>query len=46
MDANKFRIRMHILEVQKHTDPTDSDPEHWLEVRIFSKEMRSKLFLM
>jgi hypothetical protein len=25
--------RIRILEAQKHTDPTDPDPQHWLTVR-------------
>ncbi len=26
--VNKLCFRIRILEVQKHTDPTDQDPEH------------------
>ncbi len=33
--TNKLWIRMRIQKAQKRTDPTDPDPEHWLEANIF-----------
>jgi hypothetical protein len=35
---------MRIREAQKHTDPTDADPEHWLTIRKKSQNRRNQSF--
>jgi hypothetical protein len=35
------RIRVRFLEVQKHTDPTYPDPEHWMKYDSFAAFKRT-----
>ncbi len=50
LDDRKIRIRIHtaddrfwirIQEAQKHTDPTDPDPQHWTKISKNLKQQRS-----
>jgi hypothetical protein len=33
-------IRMWIQEAQKHMDPTDPDPQHWVTVKVSQKSAK------